>query len=497
VPTRLHPATAVVDTLTYGVQVGSTGFFLGMLAMGADATGVEGVFLLAAVGLVLGAGYGLARWLAFGYAVEDGTLRIVSGVLRRREREIPLGRVQNVDVQRGVLQRLFGLAELRVETAGGSGTEATLAVVSDDEAARLQGRLGGGGDAAVTAPAPDADGAPDQAPLFRLGRRELAAYVLTEFRPGTLLVVVLGGPLVGPVVADLLLAAAAPLGGPERLAWQTLTADEAIALALVSIPAAVVGAWVLGAALAYNGYRGFVLAERGSDLAYRRGLLTEYSGTIPLARVQTVTLRENPLQRVLGFAGLTVDTAGYAGEEAGNSGRRSAVPMADRERALALVRHLEGVDAGRAFTRPPRRARRRYAVRYALAVAAVTAAAYVDARSLGGFSLWWPPALLFAAVPPAAHLTWANRGHVDAGDHLLVQSGFWRRRTVVVPHDRLQTVHRSRTVFQRRRALADVVADTASGAVLRGGGAVVHDLDDGDAAALASRLRAALDDRGG
>jgi putative membrane protein len=489
VPVRLHPATAVRDVFAYGFQTGAFGFFVGMMGSGADLWPLPLVFALAGAGALAGVAYALARYLVFEYEVEGDTFHVVSGVFRRRDREIPLDRVQNVDVQRNAWQQLLGLAEVSVETAGGGGTEATLSIVSAAEAERLREVLRTGRVEAETESGTEPDERDPATTLFRLDTTELAAYLLTEFRPGALVAVVLGTPLLGDVATDALLAGAAPLGGPERLALRALTPDEVLALVAAGVPMVLAGGWVLGAVLAFNAYRGFVLGEQGDQLRYRRGLLTEYSGAIPLRRVQTLTLRENVLQRALGFASLSVDTAGYGPGDSGEGGQRSAIPMARRDRALALVRHLEDADADAAFTRPPKRARRRYAARYALVLLALTGVAFAVARTVGDFSLWWTPALLLVAVPPAAHLTWAHRGYAATDTHLLVRAGFWRRRTTVVPYDRLQTVHRSRSVFQRRRRLASVVADTASGAVLRGGGAVVFDLDEDDAAALATRLR--------
>jgi len=47
-------------------------------------------------------------------------LRIETGLLRRDARQLPLARIQAVDVVRPFLARLVGLAELRVRLAGSS-----------------------------------------------------------------------------------------------------------------------------------------------------------------------------------------------------------------------------------------------------------------------------------------------------------------------------------------------------------------------------------------
>ena len=57
------------------------------------------------------------RW----YILSDRSLRIREGILSLREKTITFANVQNVEIRRNPLQRLLGLADVRVRTAGGGG----------------------------------------------------------------------------------------------------------------------------------------------------------------------------------------------------------------------------------------------------------------------------------------------------------------------------------------------------------------------------------------
>jgi putative membrane protein len=87
--------------------------------------------------LVYGGCPGGATW----YGVVGGDLRHEQGILFRRSRRIRLDRLQSVDVVRPLVARLLGLAELRLEVAGGSGPEAPLAYLSEGDALRLRAEL--------------------------------------------------------------------------------------------------------------------------------------------------------------------------------------------------------------------------------------------------------------------------------------------------------------------------------------------------------------------
>jgi len=467
---KLHPLSVVYRTGT------AVSRFAWVLVIGAVSTSQFGglgtgaaVALAAAVVGVFA--YQIVYVRRFDYELTADTFDLRSGVVSRRTREIPYRRVQNVDVSRNVLQRALGIAELRIETAGGGETEAQLRYVSDDEADRIQreiGRLKRGVAEDETDPQPETT-----KELFAITARELLllGVVRVDLRLLSFVTVLL--PIVIPSVSetfpllDLLRAAPLVLGG-------------LVALALV-----------VSSAAAVANYYGFELHRGADELRYRRGLLQEYSGTIPLDKVQSVSVTENVLARRLGYASLEVETAGYAPGGNGN-GSQSAVPLARRERVFDLARSVEGFGEV-SFQRPPRRARTRYAVRYSLVVAFLTAVSLAVVR----FTPISPPVpalsplVLLIFVPVAAHLKWANLGYALTDDHFVAREGFWTRTTRVVPYYRVQTLVESATVFQRRRDLATLVVDTAGSQGFGANDARALDID----VSRANELRRTLEER--
>ncbi|MDH3283893.1 MAG: PH domain-containing protein, partial [Acidobacteriota bacterium] len=59
------------------------------------------------------------RW----YIVTDRSLRIRYGVARIREMTMTFANIQNLSIEEGPLQRLLGIADLRVRSAGGGASE--------------------------------------------------------------------------------------------------------------------------------------------------------------------------------------------------------------------------------------------------------------------------------------------------------------------------------------------------------------------------------------
>jgi hypothetical protein len=113
--------------------------------------------------LLIGAGAGmllLSLWLvvwrpprlyrSWGYRIDERVLETRSGLMFQVRRLLPLSRLQHVDLQRGPLERAFGLASLVLHTAGTHQASITIPGLDPDAAVRLRDHLlEVGGDDAV------------------------------------------------------------------------------------------------------------------------------------------------------------------------------------------------------------------------------------------------------------------------------------------------------------------------------------------------------------
>ncbi len=447
--------------------------------------------------LLLALAYEVAYYRRFEYELTADTLDISSGVISRREREIPYRRIQNVDVSRSVIQRALGVAAVDLETAGGSSTEGSIRFVTPDEATRLQrevqrrksdastGETERSGDRPTGAGAGTEGGqvGPAEEELFAISPSELALVGALSF----------DGRLIG-LLAFLSSGSVPVLSGFIPSASATaLTATAIVGVGLLFLVS-----WILGAGVAFSNYYGFRLSRAGDELRYERGLFRRYSGSIPTEKVQTLTISDNPAKRALGYASLSIETAGYAPGQGSDNGSQSAVPIAATDRVYRLAREVESFGTP-AFNRPPKRIRWRYVFRYTIAVGVLVGIAFAVNWFVTPQLPWFGPAVLLLAVPPAAHLKWKHRGYWLGEDHLLTRNGFWNRTVMIVPYYRIQNVIDSRTVFQRRWDVATIVADTAGSSSIAGSDAAAVDFEIDEAVdlreTLRERLRSAVADR--
>jgi len=94
---------------------------------------------LAILVLLLLASY--VRYLRTRWCLDGQTLRIETGLIRHDHRQLPLKRMQSVDVIRPLLARAVGLAELRIRLAGAGDHKARLAYLSEPDALALRAQL--------------------------------------------------------------------------------------------------------------------------------------------------------------------------------------------------------------------------------------------------------------------------------------------------------------------------------------------------------------------
>jgi membrane protein YdbS with pleckstrin-like domain len=131
------PRARTLWTLAGAVIGGVVGLVVGALAVAADAWPVAVVIIPAAAG---GALFGRAAWRRRTWALAPRALELQRGVVVRRATSIPYERIQQIDVERGPLERMFGISQLVVRTAAAT-TDANLYGLAPTDADRLRQRL--------------------------------------------------------------------------------------------------------------------------------------------------------------------------------------------------------------------------------------------------------------------------------------------------------------------------------------------------------------------
>jgi putative membrane protein len=479
---RLHPLT-----LVFAAWHTFRGFLLPLVALmffGNKAAWSTLLFVFIGIPLVLA----VLRYFTFTYRIENGELITAYGVLGRTERQIPLARVQDIRIEQGVLHRLFGVAEVFVETAGGKGAEASLSVLSRSEAERLRAAVFERIPVASAAAAVGAATKPPEREIIRrLAVRELVLEGMTSNRIASALALL----AVGWQYFDELL----PKGTQERWIqaasrnleqWIEQAGDQAwvyLALTAGAVFLACVVFSIIGSIFVFFG---FTLSRSGEDLHRAYGLLTRRSSSLPRRRIQVLRIEETLLRRWFRLATLRADTAGsQATREEGKGGRDVLLPLVRRSEVDGLLPvffpDLERADDG--WQLVSRRAIYRGTVKGILVLLVLTGSLF--ALQHRWLNLW--PLALLPAVYPLNVVSYRRLGYLLGERYFRTRRGWLSRTTHVVPIRNVQSIVIRQTPLDRRHGVGTLMVDTA-GQAYTGEGPSIHNIPWGDARALARTL---------
>ncbi|GAB3595971.1 PH domain-containing protein [Angustibacter peucedani] len=368
--------------------------------------------------------YGLLAWQRSAYRVEPDALRLHRGVLFRQERQARLDRLQAVDVVRPLLARFFGLAELKLEVAGGDDSTITLSLLREDDAQQLRNTLLARA-AGLTYEGEVAPEAPEHELLVVPVGRTVESFLRSGLSVVAVVAVVAAVVAVAVTRQFAVLAGAFPVAiGLGSAVWSRFTSAF-----------------------------GFRVATSPDGIRLHHGLLTTRSQTVPPGRVQAVRVRQPLLWRGRDWWSLEVNVAGYGGgsrggnDVGGDSARQENVllTVGSRAEALLVLRlALPTLDPHDETGPVPQ---------------ALSAGLTGTSRDDDGFlvaprsSRWLDP------------VGWRRHGVDVLDDVLLLRRGRLTRELDVVPHARTQSLGVQQGPLQRRLGLASFVLHSTRGPI--------------------------------
>jgi putative membrane protein len=328
---RLHPLTPVaLGGRVLGVLAVFSLFSLAGHRAG-DGSGPNASALVIAGALAaLVVVRGLITVAVTRYHLVGKELRIDSGLFQKRSKRVRLDRVQSVDILEPLSARIFGLAEVKVTTAGTERSSVRLRYVATPVARRLRADLLGrtAGSAGPTREAPER-------PVVAVPHGRLIGSVALAMISWRLVFLI-----IGPALTVI-----------GRHNDHRATSGVGIVLFLWFAVLILHAVWRQVSTL-----WDFTITESPDGLRLRHGLLSTSRQTVPPGRIQAVLIHQPLAWRPFGWVQVRMNVAGYAGNA--NAKSTMLLPVADRKYASDLVGWLlGGVDLDAVpLTRPPRRA---------------------------------------------------------------------------------------------------------------------------------------------
>ena len=453
----------------------------------ADLGPLIGVGVLVAISVL--------QYFTYRYRIGGDAITIRSGLLQRSQREIPFSRIHNVALHQSLLHRIFKVAEVRLEAAGGEKPEAQMRVLGLDDALaleRLVRHRASAPAAAATAPGdtapPTAEEEADEV-LLALPVSEVVRLGLVSNR----------GMIVVAAAFGLLWQLFPDERWMARLAQDSFEQAAGYATALhlgwtgyIALAGTVLGVFValvrlLSVALALTQYYGFRLTEAGRRLTVERGLFARMRSSVAPRRIQAWHLQETLLHRWFRRRSLRIDTA-TGGHHDDPRKLRELAPIAPPETCDALAARLlpEGAWPPARWQPLPRRAWWRLFAGAGPWTVLVAVALSWKFGAAGLLALLWLPWQAYAAWRQAGRMGYS----VDAS-LVAVRGGWWSRWWRFTEIDKVQALRLRRSPLDRWLGTATLALDTA-GASGMSPPLQIRFLPEAEARALHARLGRAL-----
>jgi putative membrane protein len=406
---------------------------------------------------------GLLSWLRYTYRFEDDELRIEYGIFVRKKRYIPFDRIQSIDLSEGVLQRVFGLVKVQIETAGGGGSdeaEAVLSAISKEEARVIQEYVS----AAKRTGIKEDEIEQESQPIYKISTNQLLILSLTSGGVGVVVSAVFA---LLSQVDDVIPYKRIFGSGVEKWAVHNLIMIGIFVFIGFFI------AWIVALIMNTMKYANFTVVKTERDIVISQGLLERRQITIPIKRIQAIRISENIIRQILGYGAVYVESAG--GSSSNQEGANvTLLPIVKVKQVRSiLASYLPEYSFPVLFMPVPKRAMWRYIIRSWCFVVPFVIIALIFLKVWGLLSL-----LLLALVTVKAVLKYKAAGWSLDQQQLSLRFRTNKRTTVLMKKNRIQSLEMKESHFQRKRELGTLEANVKSG--LGGAGGTVVDMESSD-----------------
>ncbi|MGO4349888.1 PH domain-containing protein [Paenibacillus sp. MCAF9] len=267
------------------------------------------------------------EWKRFGFWLEEDRIIIQKGLLFRDEKTIYYTRIHSVNVEQPLIQRILGVAQVKIETPGGNKkADGILPALSIKEANDIQYMLRKQASSIVVPTDPAAEHIAvneqaDEQVVVKINNKPLtpqapAALASTKKSEITLSAAQLlqaaatstNFGLVAAFLAGLFSFADDIINQllPDHF-FETVVEDStslmpSYILIVIVVVIGIVLAWLLSIVLYVLKYSGFSIKRDGRQIAVSYGLLEKKSFVFDPKKVQAVIVNEGPLRQAIGYA---------------------------------------------------------------------------------------------------------------------------------------------------------------------------------------------------
>ncbi len=410
--------------------------------------------------LVLFGTFIFIRWRRFEYHLGADEIYAVSGGLFKKETHIPYKQIQAVDAKMGLIHRFFNVSQLQIKTAS-KGTQLDLTAITKEDAKRVRElielRRGG---------AIDVEAVSGDDPLLQrraLSTREIiiAAATSKQLFASVAITGVIYDQIGDMFQWEFLTTALGSAKTEAGFDWTLLDPTPFIIVALIAI-LATIGTIIYTLFL----YRSFGVARKSDELSIRSGFTNIAEIDLPIRRIQSVEIKQTPLQLLLGYGQVQIRVIGHSEEKNKNTVLHPCLAESDWQ--PFLDEFVPGFNIAAEKVRAPIRALPFFMLR---SFGLLMLVGLIGVGVLSTFVSLWALSTLLLLIPFSAfafgigfsNYWFSSIGRQSNNLTMIVQP--WSRTISVIRKDAFQQYFLRQNILQRKLGTATFGVQIASGAI--------------------------------
>jgi putative membrane protein len=262
-------------------------------------------FISLTVLTVLVFGFSFINWYNTYYEIYDYEIRYTKGFLNKNTTVIPISKISTVDISQNVIYQFLDIAKLKLDSgAVNIGESEIKLVVSIEKANKIKNTLG----------KLEATNKKDE--YIKLSTNEIVKYALTRNTTAIILGIIF---TINTFLDDLLKLFKIEKDFYNEVGARLFTIDNINKKFILSICILIIAGYIITKLLAIFYYilkfSNFTICRDDKCINIKYGELSKKKYSLPINKINAVTLKQNLIRQALGLYSLEISTVGYGNED--------------------------------------------------------------------------------------------------------------------------------------------------------------------------------------
>lgn len=432
------------------------------------------ILILALVSLVIAIVISILSWKNFKVYVKDDMLVSEKGVFNKVKQEIPFEKITTVNSNQGIINRIFGVTTLKIDTGAVNGTESEVKIsLKTNIADKLKAEILSGDNNDEVLKTCEAenrqpkekqlvDSEHEEVVLIKAGNKSLALYALTKGKLGWiggmfLLLTQVDGFFEGKLSEFASSNSEGILNSIEsniaRSSIWTIVMLIVIGLLIAYILCAMIS--IISKIIKFYDYKVY---KRNDSINIEYGLITKKKFSMPISKIQSIKFTQNITQQLLGVYNMEAVVIGYGGNEGEST--PMLYPIANEDEKNKIIDEvIPRFKFNGDLVKPNKNVKPKFIIMPTIITFIIVALTLYFIQDI---SMEVEIVLLVIVSIIPILLGILNYKNTSIGlndDIIMITSGSRTKRTYYVLQKNVQSISKEQTIFQRKYKVCNYIID--------------------------------------